>query len=144
MFLPALLSPIASQSLVATVEAPAIQSICSDPNNATTLNVCAKIAERERLLGELINCESGNRWNIRIVDTNGLYSYSGLQFQLNTFYSFGAELGLFKNKQEALGKIYEPETQKEVARYMIEKGVAQYHWKICYSRITRNGTFIYY
>jgi len=69
--------------------------------------------------------------NFRIVDSNGHYSYSCLQFQEKTFVWKAKEYGILPEaeEQEIINLIYDCETQKRVARAMFENEPdAWKHW----------------
>ena len=95
-----------------------------------------EIDKIDGIVPKLIDCESGGRVDVAVLDTNNKYSYGILQFQLDTFYSFGKKYGILdKNltKKEALNLIMKPSLQIKIARKMIENGEGG-HWT-CYKKI---------
>lgn len=85
------------------------------------------------LIDSLVACESGNRWNIRVLDTNNRYSYGGLQFQMDTFIRYNRLYKVLPDMEdsEALNAIYDEWTQRELAYHILEDG-GFYNWKNCY------------
>ena len=85
------------------------------------------------LIDSLVACESGGRWNIRVLDTNGRYSYSGLQFQLDTFIRYNKVYKVLPDMEdgEALNAIYDEWTQRELAYHILKDG-GHYNWRNCY------------
>lgn len=69
-------------------------------------------------------CESGQKEQIKVLDTNGKYSYGLLMFQRGTFDFFGEKYGLQHDD------IYSRKQQLEIAKRMIEDGLI-YHWRNC-------------
>ena len=104
------------------------------PQVAESLNLPPKQAKNQAILAQiekLARCESGNRWNIKVLDTNGKYSYSGLQFQLDTFIRYNKIHKVLPDLEdgEALNAIYDEWTQRELAYRMLENG----EWKNWYN-----------
>jgi hypothetical protein len=102
-------------------------------------NVSSSIISK--ILGKLSQCESGNRTDIRVLDSNGLYSYGLYQFQLATFYGFGRKYGVLPEDiepKESENLIYDGNIQTLIASKMIEDGLLQYHWKVCYHKMDEN------
>lgn len=87
-----------------------------------------KVLLVEDILNSLSYCESRNRDNFRILDTNGKYSYSCFQFQEATFHRYG---NLYNLPHE---NIYSCKEQREIARKMIEDKLYS-HWKNCMKKI---------
>ena len=88
---------------------------------------------QEEWIDKLGKCESRDRPSIKILDTNNKYSYGLLQFQLETFYSFGKKYGFFPEeftREEARLMINIPSLQKAIAKEMLDDGL-DWHWKNC-------------
>jgi len=73
----------------------------------------------------LVIYESNNRHEMKILDVNGEYSYSCLQFQIPTFLHFAKhpDFGVFATStpdSEVLSEIYNCNIQKEIAFRMIK------------------------
>lgn len=76
----------------------------------------------------LANCESSNRSFIKVLDTNNHYSYGSLQFQMQTWLSYGKLYDL-KTTEE---NIYDGDLQKELAYRMINDKKSNWnHWLNC-------------
>jgi hypothetical protein len=88
-------------------------------------------------LDKLSFYESGNRQHIKVMDTNGKYSYGCLQFQEQTIRSYVQRYDLGGNweKTEYLNIAYDCQASKEVARKMIEEDYA--NWKHWYNTVKR-------
>lgn len=78
---------------------------------------------------KLIACESMGSTTIRVLDTNGKYSYGLFQFQLSTWLSYGKEFGATKEN------IYNGELQRRVAKSMLDAGGWR-HWYHCSRRVS--------
>jgi len=78
-----------------------------------------------------------NKDSFRLLDTNGYYSYSCLQYQMNTFLWFyndwkGTNYKLYENitLEEARELISDCDIQKEMTTWIIKKYPNRaYHWK---------------
>lgn len=84
-------------------------------------------------IAELAKCESSGRPNIKILDSNGKYSYGLYQFQLDTFYRFGKQYNILPNDlelKEAENLIYDPEIQTKLASRMLQDGLWR-NWYNC-------------
>lgn len=89
----------------------------------------------------LAMCESTNRPNIRIVDTNGYYSYGALQFQLGTFISYGKKYGILEKditQDEARTLIFRADLQRAIATEMLKEVGGWRHWTNCAKKIGLN------
>ena len=85
------------------------------------------------LLADLSLCESGNRDDIKILDVNGKYSYGILQFQLESFYTFGQRYKILPADLELLEAenfIYDKDYQTKISREMLRDGL-WWHWRNC-------------
>jgi hypothetical protein len=71
-------------------------------------------------LEKLAQKESEGRERIKILDTNGKYSYGCLQFQEWTFKSYGQKYGVLKDPSSWENKIYDCNVQKQLAKKMIQ------------------------
>lgn len=83
-------------------------------------------------LHSLGTCESRNRANIKVLDSNHRYSYGELQFQMGTFITYAK---LYKLPLQGID-IYDPGVQKELAGRMLSDGL-YYHWKICSKKVIK-------
>ena len=95
----------------------------------------------EIILDKLALCESGNRADIKVLDTNNKYSFGVFQFQLETFWGFGVQYGILSEGielAEAENLIYDPEIQRDLALEMVKRGLLEDHWKVCASRLLQN------
>jgi len=104
---------------------------------ALTLPDCKNSYCNEWIL-KLADCESSNRWWIRIIDTNSKMSYGGLQFQLDTFREWGVRSGILPkgiSTSTAEELIMHKELSSRVALYMRDQGVEDRHWVVCYKKI---------
>lgn len=84
-------------------------------------------------IDSLKSCESQNREDITILDTNKKYSYGGLQFQLGTFMGYGKLYGILPEEftdKEGLLLIHNPFVQRAIARKMLDDGLWK-HWLNC-------------
>ena len=102
-------------------------------NTPSTPQIPHLSATTDKVLERLGACESGNSPDKVILDTNGLYSYGLLQFQLKTFMSYGVKYGILPatiTTQEARNLIMFPKIQKELAGRMLKDGFG-YHWANC-------------
>jgi len=87
---------------------------------------------------DLAFCESSGREDIKIVDTNGWYSYSCLQFQFPTFKQYVRRYGLLPDAtdEELMNMIGDCEFQKELAYRMISEDSGNWsHWVRCSERL---------
>ena len=73
-------------------------------------------------LTALSNCESNGSTTVRVLDTNGRYSYGLFQFQLGTWLAYGKDFGATKEN------IYSPDLQWEVAKSMLDAGGWKNWW----------------
>ena len=111
-------------------------SITQTAQNLPTAQFYAENRADSSPISKLAECESGNRWDIRILDTNGKYSYSGLQFQSRTFWSYGKKYGVFAEdttEAQALKFIYSPASQIQIAEKMLADGL-WFHWRNCFAK----------
>ena len=95
-------------------------------------------SKARNLLAKLADCESGNRWDIKVMDSNHQYSYSGLQFQKPTFKYFAIKYGLISKDvedEEIENLIYDKALQFKVAYLMMKDNLIQTHWVICSHRL---------
>ena len=93
-------------------------------------------AETNPILVELAWCESSNRSNIVILDTNGKYSYGLLQFQEATwiYYMEKYNLAPFAERGELMNLIYDDYTQTKLATLILEEKGAWRNWFNCLKR----------
>lgn len=76
----------------------------------------------------LANCESSSRPLIKILDTNNRYSYGILQFQMQTWLSYGKLYDIETTEEN----IYNGDLQKELAYRMIQDKNSNWnHWYNC-------------
>ena len=118
--------------------APQISPIQGDtPDSAVSAYYVTKDPYIREIVAHLATCESGNRSDIRILDTNNKYSYGLLQFQAETFtgYGYGYKLLPQAEKGEYMNLIYDGEFQKSVAYKMLEEDINNVrHWTVCAQR----------
>jgi hypothetical protein len=96
------------------------------------------LEERQEIwLNKLVFQESSNRDNIKILDNNGKFSKSCLQFQDETFIRQGKKYDLLPQdlKINDVDKyIYNCELQKKIAMKML-KDNKEYHWRTSVKKI---------
>lgn len=106
------------------------------PKEATEVKIRTHSDLAEEIIKKLNQCENGGRWDQRaIVDTNGKYSYGGLQFQFATFKSFGLKYGVIPadwDDARIIENIYRQEMQTAIAGKMIDDGLGSRHWVNCW------------
>lgn len=86
---------------------------------------------------KLVSCESGGRTDIKIVDSNGKYSYGAFQFQMDTFLGFGKRYGVIATSTtpvEAESLIFDYKLQESVASKMLNDSLES-HWLNCSTKI---------
>ena len=86
----------------------------------------------ESWINELVQKESEGRADIKILDSNGRYSYSCLQFQEQTFRFYVERYNLLPGVEyaEVMNWIYDCEFQKLIALKMLEEDHNNYlHWR---------------
>ena|SRR6185437_7948932 len=81
-------------------------------------------ADKLIYISALEQCESKGRTDIKILDTNGRYSYGILQFQMATFNKYGEKYNLPHDN------IYSKEQQELIALYMLNDGLWR-QWYTC-------------
>lgn len=83
----------------------------------------------------LAQCESGNRDDIVIVDTNGYRSYGKWQFQLATFRQYAEKYGLVEkglSNDELRVHVLNGDLQAKVVYRMLTEDLGNLtHWKNC-------------
>lgn len=86
---------------------------------------------------KLTMCESGGRWNIKVMDSNDKYSYSGLQFQKSTFLAMVEKYGLLREAEarERENFLMDKDTQIELASRMLKEKDGWKNWYNCGLRI---------
>lgn len=87
---------------------------------------------------ELAMCESSGRENVKIVDTNGWYSHSCLQFQFPTFEQYVKRYNMLPDAEyeDLVNMIGDCEFQKELAYKMISESPDNWaHWEVCSRRL---------
>ena len=88
----------------------------------------------EVLLDDLAYCESRNRPEIKIVDTNGYYSYGMFQFQLATWNYYIEKYDLLPEAEvyEYKNLIQDGDFQRHVTRTILEnEPLAWKNWWTC-------------
>ena len=83
---------------------------------------------------KLCDCESDFNPNVRVLDTNGYYSYGILQFQLYTFINYGKKHGILPKElteNEARILIYNPHVQVAIAKEILKEPKGYRHWLNC-------------
>jgi len=94
-------------------------------------------SEKDDWIEKLAKCESRGRSHITILDSNNKYSYGLLQFQLDTFISFGKKYEILPDeftRKESLLLIHNPNVQKAIAKEMLDDGLSG-HWRNCVRKI---------
>ena len=86
---------------------------------------------------KLIQLESEGREDIKILDVNGWYSYSCLQYQMPTFESYGAKYGFFEDGEDISDLIYDCDLQKRLTRAILESEPEG--WKLWYTSVKKRG-----
>lgn len=99
----------------------------SPPADASVLTVPMYDAKSE-WIERLALCESSASTTIKILDTNGYYSYGLLMFQQKTWLAYGKKFGATKEN------IFDGDLQREVARSMLDAGGSD-HWYHCSRRL---------
>lgn len=96
--------------------------------SSTLINVPVEIN-----LEPLIQCESGGQATIKVVDSNGYFSYGILQYQLSTFKKYGEKYGFFGelSNDEARQLIFRADLQRAIATKMLQEEGGWRHWKNC-------------
>jgi len=76
-------------------------------------------------------CESRHKPHIKVLDTNGAYSYGRFQFQMHTFKWYVQRYNLAPDIEEAeyLNLIYDGDFQEKVVRRVLEEG--RNDWYMC-------------
>lgn len=93
------------------------------PSDPTVLTVYYPDA-KSMWIDRLAECESGNRADIKVLDTNAKYSYGRFQFQAGTWLAYGKPFGA------TMDNIYDGELQGRVVRSMLDDG-GERHWYNC-------------
>jgi len=84
----------------------------------------------EQILDDLAMCESSNRSDLKIVDTNGYYSYGMYQFQKYTFIYFNEKYNITNLPTDEA--IMNPEIQRELAKWILLRNKNGWeHWYNC-------------
>src|SRR3990167_10233711 len=118
-----------------------VQNYVSNPIKPVEAEFEARIVSVDLLdkkIDKLALCESGNRADIKVLDTNNKYSFGVFQFQLETFWGFGVQYGILPEGielAEAENLIYDPEIQRDIALEMVKRGLLEDHWKVCARKI---------
>ena len=90
--------------------------------------------EIEKTLDRLSRCESNNRDDIKILDSNKKYSYGRFMYQEETFKGFVKEYKLLPEAEdlEIMNFIYDGEFQRELTGMMLTKDRENWrHWYNC-------------
>lgn len=94
------------------------------PHDTSVLTVHAQVPDpKSEWIESLIQCESQGSTTVKILDSDGYYSYGLGQFHLQTWLAFGKEFGTTKEN------IYDGDLQRIVIRDMLDKGM----WKQWYN-----------
>lgn len=99
----------------------------SDDETARTANLMQEV-RLDAAVQRLIDCESGGR-SVRIVDSNGYYSYGILQFQKSTWDEFSKQSGL-------VGDPMVPNDAIPMARWAVKNGYGP-RWS-CWREVPRS------
>jgi hypothetical protein len=85
------------------------------------------------LVNDLAMCESSNREDVEIVDTNGRYSRGVMQFQMRTFETALKDLGYPVGDHETLRQqMLDGSYAKKIAYEWIEQDRSRVHHWSCY------------
>lgn len=107
-------------------------------NNPQTVDtITNQDTQLEAKLWSLIYCESSGSSTIKILDTNGYFSYGLLQFQLRTAHEQGIKYELLPpdiELEEVKNIILEPDFQLELGRKMLADKKYR-HWKVCSTKL---------
>lgn len=109
------------------------------PKSTTTTNLAHSGASQAQLnwMFQLSKCESGDRPDITVLDSNNRYSYGLFQFQFSTFMNFGKQYGILPQSlsdSEGLLLIHNPFIQRGIAEAMLDDRLS-YHWLNCRNKI---------
>lgn len=80
-------------------------------------------------LDRLIDCESGGKRDLKVLDTNGKYSYGTLQFQLATFNKYGEKYNLPHDDIMSRGQ------QIAIATQMLQERAGWRNWYNCATKV---------
>lgn len=83
-------------------------------------------AKQDIYLAKIVECESGGNETIKVVDSNGYYSYGAFQFQKGTFLSQSDLYSLGYTDKD----IFDYRKQKYLAHLMLKDG-GEGHWYNC-------------
>lgn len=89
---------------------------------------------QDRWIDSLAQCESMGSTTVKVLDTDGYYSYGLFQFHQATWLKYGKPFGATKEN------IYDGELQREVVRSMLDNGGSS-HWYNCSKRLGRYPAF---
>ena len=94
----------------------------------------------KEFVDKLAMCESGKRDDIRIVDSNGLYSYGRFQYQRATFISKVKQYGLMPNAEdeEIMNNIYDKNIQTKLTIQILKEKFGYRNWLNCTIKILTN------
>lgn len=135
-----LLIAILYTTLLIVLSYPFLAQAQNSPTNTPTINSGANKAQL--WVSRLEECESQNRPNITILDSNNKYSYGLLMFQLQTFINFGKKYNILPDEltsKEALLLIHNSSIQKAIATDMLEDGL-QNQWYNCSKKLGKYPT----
>lgn len=97
----------------------------SPPADLTRLTIPIPPPDSKSIwIDALAQCESHASTTVKILDTDGYYSYGLLQFHQSTWLKFGKKFGATKEN------IYDGELQRIVARDMLDNGLRN-QWFNC-------------
>ncbi len=88
-------------------------------------------------LKKLAYLESEDKNNAKVLDSNGLYSFGCLQFQMGTFRGFGFKYGLISGDDDLYSVIYDCSLQKQIAKKMIQEN--PFNWRHWYTSVKIRG-----
>lgn len=96
-----------------------------------------KVNTLSPLIDKLAMCESGGRTDIKILDSNNLYSYGVLQFQEDTFIRYTKKYNLLPEAEESeyMNFIYDEDYQKRLANEILKEPKGIYNWFNCGVRL---------
>lgn len=109
--------------------------------SSTAIAFSTTVVERRNTLDswikKLVYLESEGKNNIKVLDSNGLYSFGCLQFQMGTFRGFGLKYGLISGDDDLYSVIYDCSLQKQIAKKMIEDNPG--NWRHWYNSVKTKG-----
>lgn len=82
----------------------------------------ATTTPQDNWVSALVNCESEGSTTVKVLDTDGYYSYGLGQFHMKTWLTYGKNFGATKEN------IYDGILQKKVIKSMLDDGLENQWW----------------